>query len=162
MQDISVMMSASGSCRTTCARSLYADLLCKISLSGCLQQDPVGPLVPPVQDLSFRIRRLPSRLHKRNFTSVPSPQRVTLGNQKLQLYQHFARWMHTISAEGCTSKSEITTLPAFRALCFRMYCACREIMSRGHTKCCIGHAEASPSSVPKMQPLGIEPFDLKI
>ena len=39
-------MSASRSCRTTCARSLslYADLLCKISLSGCLHQDPVGPL----------------------------------------------------------------------------------------------------------------------
>ena len=35
-----VRISASGSCMTTCARFLYADLLCKISLSGCLQQDP--------------------------------------------------------------------------------------------------------------------------
>ena len=52
MQDLSVMMSASGSCRTSCARSLYEDLLCKISLSGCLHQDPVGPLV---QDLSVRM-----------------------------------------------------------------------------------------------------------
>ena len=52
VQDLSVMMSASGSCRTSCARSLYADLLCKISLSGCLDQDPVGPLV---HDLCMRI-----------------------------------------------------------------------------------------------------------
>ena len=60
MQDLSVMMSASGSCRTSCARSLYEDLLHKISLSGCLQQDPVGPLVQDlsgslVQDLSVRM-----------------------------------------------------------------------------------------------------------
>ena len=53
MQDLSVMMSASGSSQTSCARSLYVDLLCKISLSGSLHQDPVGPLV--VQDLSVRI-----------------------------------------------------------------------------------------------------------
>ena len=45
VQDLSGMMSASGSCRTSCARSLSADLLCKISLSSCLHQDPVGPLV---------------------------------------------------------------------------------------------------------------------
>ena len=48
MQDLSVMMSASGPCGTSCARSLSADLLCKISLAGYLRQDPVGPLV---QDL---------------------------------------------------------------------------------------------------------------
>ena len=48
MQDLCVMMSASGSCRTTCARSLHVDLLCKVSLSECLHQDPVGPLA---QDL---------------------------------------------------------------------------------------------------------------
>ena len=119
-----VRTSASGSCMTTCARSLYADLLCKISLSGCLHQDPVGPLA---QDLCTRIscarslfqdlcrttcRRPPSRLHKRNFTSIPcdghtpSPQRAILGNQNSQLYQHFVPWTHTISAEGCTSKSK--------------------------------------------------------
>ena len=44
MQDLSVMMSASGSCRTSCARSLYEDLcarslLCKISVCGSLVQD---------------------------------------------------------------------------------------------------------------------------
>ena len=47
-----VRISASGSCMTTCARSLYADLFCKISLSGCLHQDPVGLLV---QNLCMRI-----------------------------------------------------------------------------------------------------------
>ena len=47
-----VRTSASKFCMTTCARSLYADLLRKISLSGCLHQDPVGPLV---QDLCMRI-----------------------------------------------------------------------------------------------------------
>ena len=47
-----VRISASASCMTTCARSLYANLLCKISLSGCLHQDPVGPIV---QDLCMRI-----------------------------------------------------------------------------------------------------------
>ena len=58
VQDLSGMMSAPGSCRTSCARSLYVDLLCKISLSGSLHQDPVGPLVKIsgcgslVQDLS--------------------------------------------------------------------------------------------------------------
>ena len=44
--------SASGSCMTTCARFLYAYLLCKISLPGCLQQHPLGPLV---QDRCMRI-----------------------------------------------------------------------------------------------------------
>ena len=52
VQDLSVLMSASGSCRTSCARSLYVALLCKISLSGSLHQDPVvGPLV---QDLCMK------------------------------------------------------------------------------------------------------------
>ena len=37
---------------TTCARSLSADLLRRASLSGCLHQDRVGPLV---QDLCMRI-----------------------------------------------------------------------------------------------------------
>ena len=112
LRKLSLRMSAAGSCRTTCARALHQDLLCKISLSGSLHQDLCRTTC----------RRLPSRLHKRNFISIPrdghapSPQRVTLGNQKSQLYQHFARWTRTISAEGCTSKSEIATLPAFRAM----------------------------------------------
>ena len=78
LQDVFVRIAASAASRTTCARSLYedllckmfvspqqdpegllvqnrsryADLLCKVSLSGCLHQDPVGPLV---QDLRMRI-----------------------------------------------------------------------------------------------------------
>ena len=52
LEDLSFMMSSSGSCRTSCARSLSADLLSKTSLSGCLHQDPVGPLV---QGLCLRI-----------------------------------------------------------------------------------------------------------
>ena len=39
-----VRISAPRSCMTTCARSLYADFLCKICVSGCLRRDPVGLL----------------------------------------------------------------------------------------------------------------------
>ena len=50
LQDVFVRISASAASRATCARSLYAGLLSKISLSGSLRQDPVvGPLA---QDLS--------------------------------------------------------------------------------------------------------------
>ena len=58
----------------------------------------------------------------RNFTSISrdgyarSPQRVALRNQKSQFYSYFVRWTRTISAEGCTSKSKIASLPAFRAI----------------------------------------------
>ena len=109
-------------------QDLYADLLRKTSLSGCLQQDPVGPLV---QDLctSTRIscarsqalcrttcRRPPSRLRKRNFTSTardghaPSPQRVIHWKSEIATLPAFRVMEHTISAEGCTSKSEIATV----------------------------------------------------
>ena len=85
MQDLSVRMSASGSCRTSCAKSLY-------------------------------------EMRNRNFTSISrdghtrSPQRVALRNPKSQFHLHSARWTRTISAEGCTSKSDIAISPAFRAL----------------------------------------------
>ena len=111
MQDLSGMMSASGSSRTSCARSLYEDLLCKISLSGCLHQDSVGP----------RARSL-YEIRNRNFTSISrdgharSPQRVALRNPKSQFHLHSAHLTRTISAEGCASKSEIAISPAFRAL----------------------------------------------
>ena len=53
VQDVFVRISASAASRATCARSLYAGLLSKISLSGSLSQDPVvGPLV---QDIGRRI-----------------------------------------------------------------------------------------------------------
>ena len=47
-----VGVSASGPCMTTSAKSPYADLVCRTAFSGCLHQDPVGPLV---QDLCLRI-----------------------------------------------------------------------------------------------------------
>ena len=53
LQDVFVRISASAASRATCAKSLYAGLLSKISLSGSLRQDPVvGPLV---QDIGRRI-----------------------------------------------------------------------------------------------------------
>ena len=53
VQDLSFRISAPRSCsRATCARSLYEDLLCKISVSGCLYQEPLGPLA---QDHCMRI-----------------------------------------------------------------------------------------------------------
>ena len=78
-------MSASGFCRTSCARSLY-------------------------------------EIRNRNFTSISrdgharSPQRVALRNPKSQFHPHSAHLTRTISAEGCTSKSETAISPAFRAL----------------------------------------------
>ena len=46
LQDVFVRISASAVSRATCATSLSAGLLSKISLSGSLRQDPVvGPLV---------------------------------------------------------------------------------------------------------------------
>ena len=137
MQDLSVRMFASGSCRTSCARSLYEDLLCKISLSGSLHQDPVaGPLV---QDLCMKseIATLPAfratdthdlrrglhfEIRNLNFTCVPrfrharSPQRVALRNPKSQFHLHSAHSTRTISAEGCTWKPKNAISPAFRAL----------------------------------------------
>ena len=117
---ISARISASGSCRTTCARSLYADFLSKISF---LMQDlciRISCAKCPCQDLCIRMsagpgRRSSLRIQKRNFTRSPRDGHA-LGNQNTQLYQHFARWTRTISAKGCTSKSENTTLPAFRAI----------------------------------------------
>ena len=208
--------------RISCARSLFHDvcirilwdLLCKISVCGSL-----------VQDLSVRISASGScsrtscarslyEIRNRNFTSISrdgharSPQRVALRNPKSQFHLHSAHSTRTISAEGCTSKSEIAISPAFRALdthdlrrglhfeiqkrnftciprtrharspqkvalrnpktqfhlhsahstrtisadgshfetMLQKYCACHEIMSRGHTKYCTGHANASSSS----------------
>ena len=138
-----VKISASGSCMTTYARSLYADLLCKISLSGCLPQGGVGPLV---QDLCTRI----------------SSARSFFQDLCISILRH------TISAKGCTSKSENATLPgstptiSAKGLSFetmlQKYCACQESISRGHTKCCTGHGKASSSSSSKN---AIEPIHLK-
>ena len=108
MQDLSVRMSASGSCRTSCARSLSTDLLCKISRHALDTHD---------------LRRgLHFETKKSNFTCIPrtrharSPQRVALGNQKTQFHLHSAHLTRTISAEGCTSKPKKAISLAFRAL----------------------------------------------
>ena len=45
MQDVCVKIFSAGSCRSACARSVYEDLLCKMSVWGSLHQEPVGPLV---------------------------------------------------------------------------------------------------------------------
>ena len=45
MRNVCVKIFSAGSCRSTCARSLYEDLLCKMFVSGSLHQEPVGPLV---------------------------------------------------------------------------------------------------------------------
>ena len=105
-----------------------------MSLSGFVHQNPVWTTCG----------RPPSRLQKRNFTSIPrtrrarSPQRVALPNQKTQLYQHSAHSTRTISAEGSHFESV-----------FQKHWACHEIIPRGHTKCCIGHATSSSGSGPK-------------
>ena len=52
LQDVFVRISASAASRATCARSLYEDLLCKMSESGRLYEEPLGPLV---QELCMRI-----------------------------------------------------------------------------------------------------------
>ena len=108
-------------CHDVCIRILW-DLLCKISVCGSL-----------VQDLSVRISASGScsrtscarslyEIRNRNFTSISrdgharSPQRVALRNPKSQFHLHSAHSTRMISAEGCTSKSEIAISPAFRAL----------------------------------------------
>ena len=166
MQDLSVMMSASLSCRTSCARSLYVDLLCKISLSGSLHQDPVGPLVKIsvcgslVQDLSVMMSASGScrtsctrSLYEDLLCKVSvsrSPQldylcRISVCGSLVQDLSGMmsasgssriscARSLHgdllyKISLSGCLHqdsvgplaqdlcmKSEIATLPAFRAM----------------------------------------------
>ena len=120
-----VRISASGSCMTPCARSLYADLLRKISLSGCLQQDPVGPLVQdlspgsPVQDLPFRIAAGPlvedplpdyTNATLPTFRAMDTSQRAALRNQKLQLYLHSAHSTRSISTEGYTLRNQKSQL----------------------------------------------------
>ena len=106
------MMSASGSCRTACARSLYVDLLqdlsVRMSASGSCRTSCARSLY---EDLL------------RNFTSISrhrharSLQKVALRNQKSQLYLHSARLTRTISAEGFALRNQKNAIsPAFRAL----------------------------------------------
>ena len=172
VQDLSVRMSAPGFCRTACARSLYADLLSKISLSGSLHLDPVIPLV---QDLCMRIScaylcvRILYDHHMQDLRMRISCARslcqdvdpVGLLVQDLFTRSCCARSLFQdlcirISAgplvEDALPLSTRTTISAegshFEAM-LQKYCACHEIMSRGHTKCCTGYAKASASSSSK-------------
>ena len=98
-----------GSCRTICRRSpstLYnfTTIPHSVRLTHALGRG-----------FHFEIR-------KRNLTCIPrtrrtrSPQRVARRNQTTQLYLHSAHSTRTISAKGCTWKSENATLPAFCAM----------------------------------------------
>ena len=164
-----VRISASGSCMTTCERYLYADLLCKISLSGCLQ---LGPLV---QDFCTRIScarslcqdlcvmtsagplvedPLPACANATSpafFAMDTHDFRRELKSENATLYPHFARRTPTISAKGLSFETML-----------QKYGACHDIMSRGHAKCCTGHAKSSSSSSSKNATSlsGIEPVDL--
>ena len=166
VQDLSVMMSASGSCRTSCARSVYEIRnrnFTSISRDGHARSPQRVALRNPKSQFHLHSAHSTRTISAEGCTSKPknaiSPafraldtQRVALRNQKTEFHLHSAHSTRTISAEG----SHFETM-------LQKYCACHEIMSRGHTKCCTGHANASSSSSSKMQPLsGIEPFDLKI
>ena len=94
-----------------------------ISAEGCTSKSEIATLPAfRAMDTHDLRRELHFEIRNRNFTSIPrtrhagSPQRVALRNQKSQLYQHSAHSTRRISAESCTSKSEIATLPASRAL----------------------------------------------
>ena len=148
-----------------------------ISVEGCTSK-PKNAISPAFRALDTHdLRRgLHFEIRNRNFTCIPrnrharSPQKVALRNQKTQFHLHSAHSTRTITAEGCTSKSEIATLPAYahstRTIAQRValrnpktqfhlhsahstraisaegshfetilqkYCACHEIMTRGHT-----------------------------
>ena len=94
-----------------------------ISTESCTSKSEIATLPAfRAMDTHDLRRGLHFEIRNRNFTCIPrtrharSLQEVALRNQKSQLYQHFPRWTHMISAEGCTSKSEIATLLAFGAL----------------------------------------------
>ena len=113
MQDLSVRMSASGSCRSH---------LCKISVCGSLVQDLSVMMSASGSCSRTSCARSLYEIRNRSFSSISrdgharSPQRIALRNPKSQFHLHSAHSTRTISAEGCTSKSEIAILPAFRAL----------------------------------------------
>ena len=114
--------------RISCARSLRQDLCKRTTCAKCPCQVVEDPL-PNYKSVTFPAFRvidthdLRTGLHF-NFTSIlldgctRSPQRVALGNWKCEnhLHQHVAQSTRTIPTEGCPSKSDSATLPAFRAL----------------------------------------------
>ena len=118
VQDLSVRMSASGSCMTTCARSLYADLLSKISLSGSLRQDPVEPLV---QDLCMRIVQ-------ELFCRISAPRSCSGTTCTRSLYADLLR---KIFAVGALVQDRCMRISCARCLCqdlFRRTTCARSLM----------------------------------
>ena len=106
-------MSASGSCRASCTRSLYEDLLCKVSVSRSPQLDylcRISVCGSLVQDLSGMMSASGS--------SRTSCARSLYGDllRKISL----SGCLHQDSvgplAQDLCMKSEIATLPAFRAM----------------------------------------------
>ena len=116
-----------------------------ISAEGCTSKSEIA-ISPAFRALDTHdLRRgLHFEIQKRNFTCIPrtrharSPQKVALRNPKTQFHLHSAHSTRTISAEG----SHFETM-------LQKYCACHKIVTRGHTKCCTGHAKASSSSSSK-------------
>ena len=110
------------------ARSLYEDFLCKKSVPGSLQQEPVGTISAQSCFWKSDTATLPAPRdgHAR------SPQRVAFGNPETQLYQHSTRWTRTISAKGCIWKSENTSLPAFRKVHISETCFRAQLAPRNH------------------------------
>ena len=116
-----------------------------ISADGCTSKSKkaISPAFRALDTRDLR-RALHFEIRNRNFTCIPrtrharSPQTVALRNQKRQFHLHSAHSTRAISAEG----SHFETI-------LQKYCACHEIMTRGHTKCCTGHAKTSSSSSSK-------------
>ena len=108
MQDLSGIMSAAGPSRPSCARSLNEDLSIRMSASrSCRTSCSTRSLY----EISNRnLPNISSGRHAR------SPQGVALRHPKSQFHLYSAHATRTISAEGCISKSKNAISPAFRAL----------------------------------------------
>ena len=106
-------MSASGSCRTSCTRSLYEDLLCKVSVSRSPQLDylcRISVCGSLVQDLSGMMSASGS--------SRTSCARSLYGDLLCKI--SLSGCLHQDSVgplvQDLCMKSEVATLPAFRAM----------------------------------------------
>ena len=126
-----------------CLRILW-DNFCKIFVSGSLCEDPLAQ----AQD---RIRT--------STTSVFCETSSKTANPELQTYARLPPKLkiRTSKTSVLCETSSKTKDPNFQnerflrdfhenGNMFRKYCACHEIMTRGHTKCCTGHANCSSSS----------------
>ena len=109
MQDLSAKMSASGSCRTSCARSLY-----EIRNRNFTSISHDGHARSP-QRVALRNPKSQFHLHSAHSTRTISAEGCT-SKPKTQFHLHSAHSTRTISTEGCTSKSKNGISPAFRAL----------------------------------------------